>query len=90
MLSSIKFILKDGSVHEFSSESHGADFEVLASEFSDGNKEVSERVETCTDVVTAPTAEPVAAEAVVNPEQPEIAPEGTPKEPEPTPGEPVA
>lgn len=45
MISEITFVLKDGSEHVFSAESHGADFEVLASQFSDGNNEVVERKE---------------------------------------------
>lgn len=46
MLKEIKFTLKDGSVRDFSQEAHGADFEILASQFSDGNKDIVERSET--------------------------------------------
>lgn len=58
MLSAITFTLKDGSVHTFSNEAHGADFEVLASQFSDGNKDVAERSETLVEVASAPIESP--------------------------------
>lgn len=79
MISAIKFILKDGSVHEFTEVSHDAEFEVLASQFSDGNKDIAERIETR-------DSEPDAPEAPVTPT--EEVPEA-PVEPE-APTEPVA
>lgn len=58
MLSAITFTLKDGSVHTFSSEAHGAGFEELASQFSDGNKDIAERSETRVEVESAPVEAP--------------------------------
>lgn len=77
MLQSIKFTLKDGSVREFSLAAHGADFEILASEFSDGNKDIAERLETKSD--SGSPEVPVAPEVLEDAPPTDPAPESAPE-----------
>lgn len=89
----IKFTLKDGAIHEFSSDTHGEDFAATAAQYEADNKAVID-FRTDTEVEVTPESAPEAPAPEVAPEEaPAPAPEAVPEAPaaeEPAPEAPAA